>query len=202
MHDICAKCRKRKSCKILCEPVEAYLAKDNLSAFQKNAIGRHGEEIKIAMPRSREQQRTTLSTGTTKSGNPRLSSKEVRAFSTENENPFRHYEANYKQTSIFIKRFFEKWSYTDIAQAHDISVEAATKIYYAGVQKLLAIIIEMDSVKKMTEEESWVAKSKRYLEKNREKVNARRRAHYQKNKDRINAKHREQYAQRSNQDII
>jgi hypothetical protein len=34
----------------------------------------------------------------------------------------------------------------------------------------------------------------RCLEKNREKVNARRRAHYQKNKERINAKRREQYA--------
>jgi hypothetical protein len=55
----------------------------------------------------------------------------------------------------------------------------------------------MDAVKKMTPEErkkAGVAKSKRYLKKNREKVNARRRTHYQKNKERINSKRRKQYS--------
>jgi hypothetical protein len=51
-------------------------------------------------------------------------------------------------------------------------------------------------------EKAGVAKSKRYLEKNREKVNARRRAHYQKNKERINSKRREQYALKLNPDTI
>ena len=40
---------------------------------------------------------------------------------------------------------------------------------------MLAVIVEMDAVKKMTPEErkkTGVAKSKRYLEKNRDKVNA------------------------------
>ena len=61
----------------------------------------------------------------------------------------------------------------------------------------------MDAVRKaMTPEDrkkADVEKQKRYLEKNREKVNARRRAHYQKNKERINAKCREQYARKLNQ---
>lgn len=61
-------------------------------------------------------------------------------------NPFKHYEANHKQTSVFIKRFFGRWSYPDIAKAHDISTDAARKLYYAGVQKLLAVIIEMDYI--------------------------------------------------------
>ncbi|MFC1876619.1 hypothetical protein ACFL2E_05020 [Thermodesulfobacteriota bacterium] len=49
----------------------------------------------------------------------------------------------------------------------------------------------------MTEDErkkAAVKKQNKYLNKNREKVNARRRAHYQKNKERINAKRRKQYA--------
>jgi len=174
--------------------VELYLRGDNLTAFQKNAIGKHGEEIRIAMPRSRETQRSSLSMGHDKNGDPRTSSKEAQAFSTENENPFRHYESNHKQTSVFIKRFFFGWSYEDIAQAHDLkNAHAAMKLYHAAAKRLLAVIVEMDAVKKMTAEErkkAGVAKSKRYLEKNRDKVNARRRAHYQKNKDRINAARR------------
>ena len=189
--DICQKCRKRKTCKIPCAPVEQFLRQDNLTAFQKNAIGRNGEEIRIAMPRSRETQRSCLSGGPDDS---RHSTKEAQAFSTENVSPFKHYQANHKQTSVFIKRLFGRWSYTDIAKAHDITPDAARKLYYAGVQKLLAVIIEMDAVKKaMTPEElrkAGVEKQKRYLEKNREKVNARRRERYQKNKERINAKRR------------
>jgi len=200
MHDVCKKCKKRKSCKAPCRPVELYLAEDNLTAFQKNAIGKHGEEIRIAMPRSRELQRSSLSIGHDSRGDPRLSSKEAQAFSTENENPFRHYTPNHKQTSVFIKRFFGQWSYEDIAQVHDITPHAAMKLYHAASKRLLAVIVEMDTVKKMTEEErkkARVSSSKRYHEKNREKVNARRRAHYQKNKERINAKRRERYHNRT-----
>jgi len=141
-----------------------------------------------------------------KAGDPRTSSKEAQAFSTENENPFMHYKPNYKQTSIFIKRFFGEWSYEDIAQAHDLKTpHAAMKLYHAAVKRLLAIIIEMDAVKKMTPEErrkAGVAKSKRYLEKNRDKVNARRREHYRKNKERINAKRRAKYSRRPKPDTI
>jgi hypothetical protein len=200
---VCQKCRKRKTCKAPCAPVELYLREDNLTAFQKNAIGKHGEEIRIAMPRSRETQRSCLSGG---DGDPRTSSKEAQAFSTENGNPFMSYEPNHKQTSVFIKRFFGKWSYEDIAKAHDLkTASAAMKLYHAAAKRLLAVIVEMDSIHKMTETErkkADVVKQKRYLEKNREKVNARRRAHYQKNKERINSKRREQYSKRSKPDTI
>ncbi|MFC1505200.1 hypothetical protein ACFL5W_01655 [Thermodesulfobacteriota bacterium] len=168
--------------------------------YEKNAIGRNGEEISIVFSRSRETQESTLSIGVNKRGDPRLSSKEQQAFSTENENPFRHYEPNFKQTSVFIQRFLMQWSYADIAKANDISKHAAVKIYYAGVQKLKSVIDNMDAVKKpQTPEERKkrdVEKQKRYLERNRDKVNARRREHYRKNKERINAKRREQYAQK------
>lgn len=196
MHDVCKKCKKRKTCKAPCRPVELYLAEDNLTVFTKD----QGDNTTVLYPRSWEAHRTSLSTGYDKTGGPRLSSKEVQAFSTENENPFRHYTPNHKQTSVFIKRFFGHWSYEDIAQSHDITPHAAIKLYHAASKRLLVVIVEMDTVKKMTPEErkkAGVAKSKRYLEKNREKVNARRRAHYQKNKDRINAKRREQYHNRS-----
>jgi hypothetical protein len=196
---ICEKCQKRAKCKKPCRPVELHLREDNLTAFQKNGIGKHGEEIRIAMPRSREDQRSSLSTGHNKNGDPRTSTKDAQAFSTENENSFMHYEPNFKQTSVFLQRFFGKWSYEDIAQANDlITPHAAMALYHAAAKRLLAVIMEMDAVRKaMSPKErkkAAVAKQKRYLEKNREKVNARRRAHYQKNKERINAKRRGQYS--------
>lgn len=192
MKGICDKCAKRKTCKVPCRPVELYLQQDNLTVFEKG----QGDTVTL-FPRSREEHRSTLSHGEDNAGDPRLSNEEAMAFSTENENPFRHYDANHKQTSVFIKRFFGKWSYKDIAKAEDISIDAARKMYYAGVQKLVSVIIEMDQVKKMTPEDrkrADVAKQKRYLERNRDKINAARRERYAKRKGAINAKRRERYA--------
>jgi hypothetical protein len=180
MKDACAKCRKRKSCKTQCWPVEEFLKRDNLAVFEKG----RGQEITL-YPRSREEQRSSLSIGEDKAGDPRRSSREAQAFSTENENPFNRFDANHKQTSVFIKRFFGRWDYQDIAEAHEISVDAARKLYYSAVQRLLAVIMEMDAVNKMTEEERKQAdadKSKRYYEKNREALKAKRRERYAKNK--------------------
>jgi hypothetical protein len=182
--DICPKCAKRETCKTTCYPVERYLRKENKIVLQRGGV---------LYPKTQEQHRSSLSSGDDKAGNPRQSSKEAQAFSTENENPFRHYEPRFKQTSVFIKRFFAKWSYKDIAVYHDISTDAARKIYHAGVKKLVSVLIEMDKIDKMTDEErkrSAVARQKRYLEKNREKVNAKRRERYARNKEKINAKRR------------
>ena len=195
MKNVCPKCSHKKSCRSPCRPVELYLAENNLSVFEKNVSG----SGTILFPRSWEQRESELNQKFT----GEKSKISFEAFSSEAENPFRHYEPNHKQTSVFIKRFFGKWSYPDIAKAHDISVEAARKLYYAGVQRLLAVIIEMDSVRKAQTPEqrrqSNVAKSKRYLERNREKVNARRREHYARNKNQINAKRREHYARKKAQ---
>ena len=200
MKAACQKCKKRKSCKIPCYPVEQMIKGDSPAVFER----RRRDGITVYPGSTRTVHRSSLSSGEDTAGNPRLSSEEAQAFSTENENPFRHYEPNHKQTSIFLKRFFGKWSYKDIAQAHDISVDAAPKLYYAAVQRLLSVILEMDAVDKMTREEKKradVAKQKRYVEKNRDKVNSRRRAHYQKNKDQINAKRRELYAAKKSTQI-
>ena len=110
MHDLCAKCKKRKTCKVPCRPVELYLAEGNLTVYEKGK----GDTVTL-YPRSREEHQSNLSTGEDKSGDPRLSNEEAMAFNTENENPFRHYDANHKHTSVFIKRFFGKWSYADAA---------------------------------------------------------------------------------------
>lgn len=193
MHDLCAKCKKRKTCKVPCRPVELYLAEGNLTVYEKGK----GDTVTL-YPRSREEHQSNLSTGEDKSGDPRLSNEEAMAFNTENENPFRSYVPNFKQTGIFIDRFFGKMSYADLAAKYEVSQTAAHKIYYAGVQKLLEIIIQMDQVRKSMPLEdrkrAGVAKQKRYLECNREKVNAARRERYAKRKENINAKRRAGYA--------
>ncbi len=192
MEAVCQKCRHKGSCKAPCRPVELYLAEGSLSVYEKKIPGNRT----VLYPRSREQRESELDQRHT--GEPAKLSLE--AFSTDSESPFRHYEANYKQTSIFVKRFFAKWTYKDIAKAHDVSVSAARNIYYAGVQRVLAVIIEMDGVKKAptTEEirKRNVARSKRHYERNREKVKAKRRERYAKNKEKIKAKRREAYARK------
>lgn len=199
MDAICKKCRKRKSCKSPCRPVEQLIKGDSPAVFER----RRRDGITIYSGSTRMVQRSDLSSGVDDRGDTRRSNREAEAFSTENENPFRHYEANHRQTSVFLKRFFAGWSYADIATAHDITERAAHGLYYAGCQRLLRVIIEMDFVhKSMTPAEqkrAAVVKSKRYLESHRDKVNAKRRERYQKNKARINAKRRAEYAKKSNQ---
>ena len=138
-------------------------------------------------PRSRETRESEL-TGRLNRGGEEAEN----IFNTDAENPFAEFEPNHKHTSVFIKRFFFKWEFSDIAQAHDISVSAAYKIYHYSVQRLLSVIMEMDQVRKAMSPEdqkkSAVKKQKKYLDCNREKVNERRRKHYAKNKERINAK--------------
>jgi len=64
----------------------------------------------------------------------------------------------------------------------------------------LSARVEIDLINKMTEaarKKAGIAKSKRYLEKNRGKVNAQRRALYYKKKERINTKRRKQYLKKN-----
>ena len=135
----------------------------------------------ILYPRSREDHRSSMAMGDNKSGAPRVPSKEAQAFSTENGSPFTGISTNNIQTSVFIKRFFGKWEYKDIAKAHDTTVKNVRGTYHNAVKRLLSIIVEMDTVSKMSPEErkrAGVAKSKRYRERNRDKVNAARRERY------------------------
>ena len=189
MNGICKKCTHRKSCKTPCRPVELHLAKDNLTVYEKSA----NENQIILFPRSRETRESEL-TGRLNRGGEEAEN----IFNTDAENPFAEFEPNYKYTSVFLKRFFFKWEFSDIAQAHDISESAAHKIYHYAVQRLLSIIMEMDQVRKSMSPEdqkkSAVKKQKKYLDNNREKVNERRRNHYKKNKEKVNAKRRANYA--------
>ena len=128
--EICPKCSKYKSCKSPCYPVKKFLAKDNLSVFEKTVTKENGETITILFARSREPQQSMLSIGVDNRGDPRQSTKEQQAFSTENENPFADFKPSLKQTGIFADRFFHGFSYDDLAVKYDMTADTARKTYH------------------------------------------------------------------------
>jgi hypothetical protein len=158
MKGVCEKCARREGCNTPCRPVELYLAQDNLAVFEKTGIGENGEEITIIFARSREIRESEL---------PRISHKTNEPidspFTTEADSPFANFNPDLKQTGIFIDRFFNKWSYEDLAVKYDTTVKEATKIYYAAVKRLQAVVEALDGKegphniepwKKMVEERS------------------------------------------------
>ena len=80
-----------------------------------------------------------------KRGDSRLSNKEQQAFSTENEKPFRGFEAKLKQTGIFIDRFFHNFIYADLAKKYDMTEKNAMRTFHNSVNRILAVIEAMDS---------------------------------------------------------
>jgi len=143
--DICPKCSKYKSCKNPCYPVKEYLALDNLSVYEKTGVSENGETVTILFARSRELQQSMLSIGVDNRGDPRQSTKEQQAFSTENENPFTSFKPSLKQTGIFVDRFFYNSSYTDLAVKYSMSKQTAIKTYHNAVNRVLAVIHAMDT---------------------------------------------------------
>jgi hypothetical protein len=146
--DICPKCSKYKSCKSPCYPVKEFLAKDNLSVFEKTVTKENGETISIIFARSREIPETALNQKYT--GEPARKSLEI--FSTENENPFASFKPNLKQTGIFVDRFFQNFSYDDLAVKYDMTVDTARKTYHNSINRVLAVINAMDSGKVPTKQ--------------------------------------------------
>ena len=67
------------------------------------------------------------------------------SLATENENHFRSFEPCLKQTGIFIDRFFNRFSYSDLAVKYDMSKETAIKTFYNGQNRILDAIKAMDT---------------------------------------------------------
>jgi hypothetical protein len=142
---ICKKCTHRSSCEKPCRFAELYLGHENLSVWTKRTTDKQGREIEIVYSRSRERQQSTLSQGVDNRGDPRLSEKEQQAFSTENESPFASFKPQLLQTGIFIDRFFNQMSYSDLATKYDISEIECIKRYSYATKRLLEVLKIMDS---------------------------------------------------------
>jgi hypothetical protein len=148
----CNKCSHYKTCKKPCYPVELYLKENNLTVFEKTAINSKGEKVTILFARSREMQQSMLSIGVDESGDPRLSNKEQQAFSTENATPFKSFEPKLKQTGIFIDRFFNNFSYADLAKKYDMTEKNAIATFHNSINRILAVIEAMDNGETVTKQ--------------------------------------------------
>jgi hypothetical protein len=76
-------------------------------------------------------------------------------FTSEAESPFAGFNPDLKQTGIFIDRFFNKWSYEDLAVKYDTTIEGARKIYQAAVKRLLNVVEARDGKEGPRNFEPW-----------------------------------------------
>lgn len=138
MKGVCEKCSRREGCETPCRPVELCLAQDNLTVFEKTGVGENGEEITIIFARSREIPESML---------PKISDKTdelIDVFTTKAESPFAGFNPDLKQTGVFIDRFFNKWSYEDLAVKYDTTVKGARDLYHLAVKRLLDVVKALD----------------------------------------------------------
>ena len=125
--------------------MELYLAADNLTIYEKTGVNERGETVQIVFARSRETQQSTLSIGLDNRGDPRQSTTEQQAFSTENENPFAGFMPQLKQTGVFVDRFFHNFTYADLSEKYSMTKETAVKTYHNAVRRLGEVITAMDT---------------------------------------------------------
>jgi hypothetical protein len=138
MKGVCEKCSRREGCETPCRPVELCLAQDNLTVFEKTGVGENGEEITIIFARSREIPESML---------PKISDKTdelIDVFTTKAESPFAGFNPDLKRTGVFIDRFFNKWSYEDLAVKYDPTVKGARDLYHLAVKRLLDVVKALD----------------------------------------------------------
>ena len=111
--DICPRCAHYADCKTPCYPVSVYLARDNLSVYEKTATNEKGQTVTLLFARSREIPESALPMTFEDSGIPADMSQ--RTFNTDAESPFASFNPKLKQTGVFLDRFFHGFTYGDLA---------------------------------------------------------------------------------------
>jgi hypothetical protein len=150
MKGVCEKCSRREGCETPCRPVELYIAQENLTVFEKTGIGENGEEITIIFAQSKNFIR--------ESELPQVSDKTeepIEVFTTEADSPFASFNPDLKQTGIFIDRFFNKWTYEDLAVKYDTTVPGVRRLYHTAVKRLLDVVEALDGKEGPHNFEPW-----------------------------------------------
>lgn len=130
LKSICTNCKKRPTCKTLCAPAEKYVNQDG-AVYEEQAE----DEIKV-YPRWNEVQASTAPSGTD-SNSIQGNYIESNFADGDGNNPFSNFTAAHLITQVFILRFFEKWSFTDIAFKFDLKdKDAAKSIYFQAVNRM------------------------------------------------------------------
>ena len=152
MESICPKCSKYENCRSPCYPVKQFLAENNLSVYEKTVTKENGETISIIFARSREIPQTGLEQKHT--GEPARKSLEI--FSSENDSPFSSFRPQLKQTGIFVDRFFQNFSYDDLAVKYDMTADTARKTYHNAINRVLAVLEAMDQGTKTRKMDQYI----------------------------------------------
>ena len=79
-----------------------------------------------------------------------------RVMSTEVESPFKDFHPKLNQTSAFILRFFEGWSYDDIARKFDVPKEKAYNYVNKATACIMEIIEMLDTPKESPKVKKWL----------------------------------------------
>jgi hypothetical protein len=133
---LCEKCRKRKSCKVQCAPVEAILREGN-HVHEDNL-----SDKVIVYPKWRERQESVLRAEFAAMGGDGNLDEEL--FSTDTPSPWFDVDYKAKRTRVFILRVFYRWDWSDIATAFDTSADHVRKIFDEAKKRALQALEVLD----------------------------------------------------------
>ena len=123
--------------------VAEMLRRDHLSAvFEKSHTHENGKTVTLLFSKPME-----VSESDRPQEDGETAAKYQTAFSTENENPFAGFNPSLKQTGVFFDRFFNGFSYADLASKYGMSEHNAIKTFHNGIKRVLEIIKVMDQDK-------------------------------------------------------
>ncbi len=129
--DMCRECQKKSNCKTLCKDAQAYVNQDG-------QIYELRDENKIVLfPRWNEVQSSRANAGPDDTAEYQDSYLENTIADDPENNPFSSFKPNHIQTQIFMHRFFQKWSFRDIAIKFDQTEEYVKTAYFQGIKRMV-----------------------------------------------------------------
>lgn len=161
--NMCQNCRKRRSCKTPCAFVDEILKQDNRPQhYEYNAKGLHGETITVC--RSKNHRHEVNESGLDYMHSVDIDGEgwngddKVTPFHTDAESPWADFQPTLNQTTVFIKRFFQRMTYEAIADDLEVSVAACMSHYQHACDRMV------EALKLADMKEATIAKYKLALE--------------------------------------
>jgi hypothetical protein len=138
--DLCTRCAHREECGVPFALVEMFLAYENQAVYERTGVLASGEAVTILLKHPKEIRESDFPRISTTDENP------VDMFAT-GENPFAGFDPQWKQTRLFIDRFFHNWTFKDLAVKYDLTLTVARQMHNQAVRRLREALKNMDSYK-------------------------------------------------------
>lgn len=136
----CSKCRKRKDCKVPCAFVDEILKQGNPQLFERTS---YSENLTMVYPPNKlEKRESNMRAGARdKVGHQKVDG----IFSDENDKAWAEFDADLKQTNVFIQRALLGKSWKEIAQLYETTTDHAQKLYCKAHKRMLKALELSDS---------------------------------------------------------